>query len=101
VAEITGRGTAIAGEILDGTIRRGDRVIGPPSIPGVPLTIARVEFADRLSTRESWISLVVPPPPAGPPPAALKDAVSAGTVLEIEASAREAGAHRDQPHNVR
>jgi hypothetical protein len=101
LTEITGRGTAVAGEILDGTIRVGDRIVAPASLPGVPLPISGVVFADNVTTRESWVALVVPLPPAGPAPASLKDTLGAGTVLEIESSAREAGADPDPPHNVR
>jgi hypothetical protein len=101
LAEITGRGTAIAGEVIDGVVRVGDLIVGPDGVPGVPFAIRGVEAADRISTGESWVSLIVPPPPAGPAPSALRDALSAGTVLEIVSDAHGARAHRDPPHNVR
>src|SRR4029450_4952232 len=65
LVEISGRGTAIAGEIVDGVVGVGDHVVGPDVVPGLPFPIRGVEVADRISTGESWVSLIVPPPPGG------------------------------------
>lgn len=66
LAQITRRGPAIAGEILEGRIRVGDRIVAPATIPGVPLDVMGVEFADNVSTRAYWISLLVALATTGP-----------------------------------
>lgn len=91
VAEVTARGTVIAGEILDGKLRVGGCIVGPAGVPGLPLAIVGVEFADNLSTRVSWVCLVVPPPPVGPAGSLLKEALTGGTVLEVVSSDEPAG----------
>ena len=96
LSAIAGRGTAIAGDVLDGTVRVGDRIVAPANMPGLPLAISGVEFADNVSTRESWVALLVAAPPTG-----LQDALSAGTVLEIAPSPPGARPDLDPPHNVR
>ena len=92
MAHITGRGSAIAGEIILGTIRVGDWVIAPTHMPGVPFKVGGVEFADNPSTKESWVALVVPDPPAGPATPTLKAALEPGTMLEISSSPQTSSA---------
>jgi hypothetical protein len=50
--EIKARGTFLMGQIEEGTLRIGDSVETTP-----PLTIAAIESADKISTRESWVCL--------------------------------------------
>jgi hypothetical protein len=86
VAHITGRGSAIAGEITLGTVRVGDWIVSPTDVPGAPLQVSGVEFADNPSTKESWVALLVAEHPAGPTTSSLKDALDPGMILEIASS---------------
>jgi hypothetical protein len=88
IARITGRGTAIAGQVIDGPVRVGDQIIVPTSDLGGPLIIVGVEAADNVSTGESWVTLVVPPAPAGPRTETLQKALIPGTMLEIVSEAQ-------------
>jgi hypothetical protein len=96
VHRITGRGTAIAGEILDGGFRVGDRLTVPASVSADPIEVIGVEFADNHSTRESWPVILVALPPQGPEPELLKSGLPPGTVLEISPGPRVKGADRDR-----
>ena len=86
VAHITGRGTAIAGDILDGTVSVGDWIVAPTDISEAPLKVSGVEFADNPSTKESWVALFVTDPPAGPATPTLKAVLDPGTIIEISSS---------------
>src|SRR4029450_6708195 len=65
LVEISGRGTAIAGEIVDGVVGVGDHVVGPAVVPGLPFPIRGVEVADRISPAEWGVRLIVPQSPGG------------------------------------
>ena len=80
VFQITGRGRVVTGTIVDGAVRIGTRLVAagaPEALP--PLEVTGVEFADNISTRESWIALVFR---AAPPVDELRRLLPEGTILQ-------------------
>jgi len=80
VFQITGRGRVATGTILEGAVRVGMWVAvagGSGALP--PLRVTSVEFADNVSTRESWIALVFR---NAPPMDELRRLLPEGSILE-------------------
>src|SRR5262249_213924 len=59
VFQITHRGRVVAGDILDGVVRRG-MLAGPEADPSAgSWLVTSVSFVERLSTHESHVALVL------------------------------------------
>jgi len=81
VFQITGRGRAVTGDILEGVIRVGMVARPDGSEQKGQWLIGGVEFADNPSSRESHLGLILPD---APPVEDLRMLLPPGTVLVIE-----------------